>query len=85
VGVTYVLEVYEYDRVLDRLTGDSRTRSFKSERGAIAAGFRELRKAHRREFYGYQAANRYEGESPYRRHVVAEWKDRGRLLAKVWR
>jgi hypothetical protein len=76
--MTYILQVYN-------MAGDDyETKQFKTLRGATAAGCRELKALHGREFHGYLHADRFEGESPYRRHVVAEWKDRGRVLALVW-
>jgi hypothetical protein len=79
--MTYVLEVYTRDG------DDSVTRSFKTERGAIAAGGLALERLWKRRFYGYLRADRWEGpwDRPRDRHVVAEWRDGGRLLAKVWR
>ena len=74
--MTYVLDVFDGE-------GDYESRSFKTLRGAVNAGMRALKKQGH-EVYGYLAANRYEGEAPFRRHIVAEWKDHGRQLARVW-
>lgn len=76
--MTYVLDVW------DREGNDYTSRSFKTLAGATSAGIRELGKVWGRQFYGYLRADRFEGEYPGRRHVVAEWKDRGRVLARVW-
>ena len=74
--MTFVLDVFDSE-------GDSTSRSFKTLAGAVQAGIRALEKQGFRP-YGYQAPNRYEGEGQSRRHIVAEWKDRGRQLARVW-
>jgi hypothetical protein len=77
--MTYVLEVFTTEE------GDSDPKSYKTLGGATSAGIRALEKQYRRKFYGYQAADRQIGEQGWRgKHVVAEWKDRGRVLAIVW-
>ncbi len=54
-------------------------RKFKTLRGAALHGCVRLRA------YGYLACDRYEGaDIRYRRHVVAEWKKDGRVVALVW-
>jgi hypothetical protein len=58
--------------------GDDYQKRFRTLRGAVAHGCTRLR-AH-----GYLAANRWLGSHPHRRHVVAEWKDRGIVRAMVW-
>ncbi len=63
----------------DTREGDTcgETRTFKTQRGATSYGCKLFRTS------GYFAANRFEGER-YRKHVVAEWKDRGEVIGKVW-
>jgi hypothetical protein len=84
--MTYILEVNVFDA--EGNVDDSTTRSFKTLAGATNAGIKALSKMHKRAFYGYQAASRFEGDSRWPRHVVAEWFDtrNGKrvLLAKVW-
>ena len=85
--MTHVLEINIFDT--DGSIDDTRTRSFKTLSGATSAGIRELGKLHGRRFYGYQAADRWEGPDGRKLHVVAEWYDtrhgKRTLLAKVWR
>lgn len=76
--MTYVLDVW------DAAGEDYTSRSFKTLAGATSAGVRALEKIHGRRFYGYLRADRREGSGPWPRHVVAEWKDGGRVLARVW-
>ncbi len=84
--MTYILEINIFDA--DGNIDDSRTLPFKTVSGATSAGIRELGKMHKRTFYGYQSANRFEGDARFPRRVVAEWFDtrNGKrvLLAKVW-
>lgn len=71
--MTYILEVYTSE------DGDSDPRPFKTLAGATSAGCRALKA------YGYLRADRWIGEQSSRgKHVVAEWKDRGRVLGIVW-
>lgn len=57
---------------------EGETRTFKTLRGATSHGAKLLNA------YGYLAANRYEGDTRFPRHVVAEWKNNGKILGKVW-
>ena len=54
-------------------------KTFKTLRGATSFGCRHQKA------YGYLAADEWIGEPPYRRHVVAQWKNaRGVVVARVW-
>jgi hypothetical protein len=58
---------------------EGETKSFKTLRGATAYGARVLKA------YGHFRVDRLEGANPrYQHRVVAEWKDNGKLLGKVW-
>lgn len=85
--MTHVLELVIFNDAGE--PEDTRTRSFKTLSGATSAGIRELGKMHKQTFYGYQAADRLEGDERFPRRVVAEWFDtrHGKrvLLGKVWR
>jgi hypothetical protein len=70
--------------VWDAAGEDYTTRSFKTLAGATSAGIRALERVHKRQFYGYLRADRFEGEFPARHHIVAEWKDHSRILGRVW-
>lgn len=54
-------------------------KTFKTLRGATSFGCRHQKST------GYLRADEYIGEAPWRRHVVAQWKnDRGVVVARVW-
>lgn len=56
-------------------------REFKTLGGATSFGCRRLKQ------YGYLAADRREGpaDRPFMcKHVVAQWKENGRVIAIVW-
>lgn len=84
--MTYILELNIFDA--DGGIDDSTTKAYKTLAGATSAGIRLLGKMHKRTFYGYQSANRHEGDTRWPRRVVAEWFDtrNGKrvLLGKVW-
>lgn len=80
--MTYVLELVVFGAAGE--VADHATRSYKTLAGATSAGIRLLGKMHKRTFYGYFAANRYEGEPLRGRRIVAEWRDGATLLGKVW-
>lgn len=77
-GVTHILWVWNKEG------DDYKSYSFLTKNGAINAGIRHLERMWKRKFYGYLSANRFEGSTHPRRHIVAEWKDGGRVLAVVW-
>ena len=58
---------------------EGETKSFATLRGATSHGARVLKQ------YGHLSASRVEGVDPRFQHrVVAEWKDNGKLIGKVW-
>ncbi len=63
----------------DEVEGWTSQGTFKTLRGATTRGCTRLKS------YGYLHADRYEGELPWRRHIVAEWKNAwGKVVARVW-